>query len=74
MGISAFLNGIGHLLGKIPLQGRIERLKNELEALQTERNALLHGEANEKKSARLCVIDKRLDVIRGVLKNSAQDN
>jgi hypothetical protein len=76
MGWGDFFGGIGKLLGKgsTYIQSRIEKLKNEKEALEKERTGLLQGEANEKKANRILWINNRLDVIDGVLKNSAKDD
>lgn len=73
MGIGAFLNGIGHLLGKIPLQNRVERLKNELESLQQERALIILEKCDVKKAKRLTAINKRIAKLQQLLKNNASD-
>lgn len=72
-GISDFLGGIGKLLSKIPIQGRIERWKNELDNLTKEKEQVLKGNADDKKISRLCAINKRIDTLHQLCKNSAKD-
>jgi hypothetical protein len=74
-GWSTFAGGIGALLGKAStyIPGRVEKLKNELSALQKEKNNLLMGECDEKKAARMLVIDNRIDAINGLLGSKAAD-
>lgn len=74
MGLDVFLNGIGHLFGKIPLQGRKERWKNEINKLKLEREDLLHGECTGKKADRMLVIIRRIDYLTGLLENSSDAN
>jgi len=57
--------------GKIPIQSRIERWKNELDNLSAERSELIKGAWNEKRAARLLLVDKRRDYLVQLLKNSA---
>jgi hypothetical protein len=73
--MSGFWDGVGKVFGKIAdnIQGRTERNKNELEALKREDEALTKGEWDEKKSKRLGVVRARIDVLNGLLKNSAKD-
>jgi hypothetical protein len=75
-GIADFLGGIGKLLGKgsTYIQSRMEKLKNEKIALEKEKQSLLSGECDEKKSARLLWINARLDTINGLLTTKAQDD
>jgi hypothetical protein len=68
MGWGNFLSG---LMDKIPIQGRTERWKNEVDNLQKERDKLLKGECDEKKADRLLVIDKRISYLLQLLKNKA---
>jgi len=74
-GWSTLAGGIGALLGKAStyIPGRVEKLKNELSALQKEKNNLLMGECDEKKAARMLVIDNRIDAINGLLGSKAAD-
>ena len=72
-GIMEFLGGLGALLPKIPIQGRKERWKNELEKLEKERLSLLKGECDEKKSKRYDDIVVRIAYLNQLLKNSNGD-
>jgi hypothetical protein len=67
----SIFGGIVTILGKIAdqIQGRIERLKNELDALEKERNEILKNKATVKAAQRLIVISKRIEYLRGVLIN-----
>lgn len=69
MGIFSFLE---KLIDKIPIQGRTERWKNEIDLLTAEKNELLRGPANEKKSMRLRVIDKRITELYQLCKNKVE--
>jgi len=71
--IGTVLEILNKLLDKIPIQGRKERWKNELENLKKERESLLKGKADEKKSKRITVINTRIDYLNQLLKNSASD-
>lgn len=73
LGWGQFFGGIGRILDKLPIQGRKERWKNELENLKKERDTILKGEANEKKANRIVVIDQRLQYLTQLLKNSSSD-
>ena len=73
LGIGAFLGGIGKILDKLPIQGRKERWKNEIDNLTKERAQLLKGDCDEKKAARVDAINKRIDNLNQLLKNSASD-
>jgi hypothetical protein len=59
----------GGLMDKLPIQGRTERWKNELENLQHERIEIIQGECNEKTSNRLITINKRIDYLVQLIKN-----
>ena len=65
--------GIGELLGKIPIQGRKERWKNELDSSTQERVTLLKGRATVKMADRVNAIDRRIAELNRLLKNSATD-
>ena len=73
LGWSTFFGGVGKILDKLPIQGRKERWKNELDNLAKEKNNLLKGTCDEKKANRVLVIDKRIDYLNQLLKNSASD-
>jgi hypothetical protein len=68
-----FFGGVGKLLDKIPLQGRKERWKNELETITKEKATLLHGAADAKKAKRVIAIESRIEYLNQLLKNSATD-
>lgn len=74
IGWGTFFGGIGKLLGKIPLQSRVERWKNELDSLEKEKENLKRGVCDEKKSARLIVIDERIEHFQRLLKNSSNSD
>jgi hypothetical protein len=64
---------IDKLLGILPIQKRKERWKNEIDNLTRERSKLLKGDCDEKKAVRVDVIDKRINYLNQLLKNSASD-
>lgn len=76
MGWGGFLD---KLLEKLPIQGRVERWKNELENLKKERSEIekvplnINSAADRKKAMRLGVIDKRIDDLNQLLRNKATD-
>ena len=72
---SAFLEGIGKVLGKIAdnVMGRIERTKNNIKKLEVEREKILTGKCDAKAVRRLDVIDSELVRLRGILEASAKD-
>jgi len=73
LGWGQFFGGIGKIIDKIPVQGRIERWKNELENLKREKENLLKGACDEKKAERVVVIDSRIDYLVQLLKNQSGD-
>jgi len=74
-GWSTFFGGLGALFGKgsTYIQTRVEKLKNEKATLEKEKAKLLQGECDEKKAARMLVIDNRIDAINGLLGSKATD-
>jgi hypothetical protein len=70
MGWGGFLD---KLMGKLPIQQRIERWKNEIDNLTKEKNKLLLGECDEKKATRLEFIDTRIAYLLQLCKNKASD-
>ena len=66
-------SGVIAILGKLSaqFQDRIERIKNELENLENERDEILNHKATVKAAQRLVVIDKRIKYLTGLLKNKA---
>ena len=73
--MSAFLEGIGKVIGKIAdhIQGRIERAKNKIEKLERERNEILSKPADTKSALRVASINHELDELRSIVKTSAKD-
>lgn len=61
----------GGLMDKLPIQGRVERWKNEVETLIKEKAKLLQGECDEKKAARVEWIDNRITTLNQLFKNKA---
>ena len=62
------------MLGKIPIQGRIERWKNSIDQLEKEKAQLLEGTWDAKKAARMCHIIGKLTELRRLLKNKAGED
>jgi len=73
MGWGEFFGAIGKLLGKLPIQGRRERWRNEIDNLTKERKELLKGNWNEKKGYRVIWIDKRINSLNQLLKNAESE-
>ncbi len=79
--MSAFLEGLGKVFGKIAdqVQGRIERLKNEKAKLEGERDDIqkikmdINNPEHRKKAARLGVCIDRINTIDKLLGSKAQD-
>ncbi len=69
LGWGQFFGGIGHILDKLPIQGRKERWRNEVENLKKEKNSILSSEATDAKAVRLMTINKRLEYLEQLLKN-----
>lgn len=69
VGWGTFFGGIGKLLDKIPLQGRVERWKNEFDNLTKEKATLLKGKCDEKKSERLDIVNARINYLTQLLRN-----
>lgn len=67
MGWGGFLD---KLIDKLPIQGRKERWKNQLDGLQKERKKLLKGKWDAKKARRLFDIDDRISKLVQLLKNA----
>ena len=73
LGWGTFFGAIGKIIDKLPLQGRKERWKNELENLGKERVELIKGVADLKKTKRVIEIDQRVSYLNQLIKNSTQD-
>ena len=64
-------DGIGYILGKLPIQNRLERIKNKIETLERERVKLIGEPWDEKKARRIDLIDISLMRERRLLSNSS---
>jgi len=73
LGWGTLAGGIGKLLDKLPIQGRRERWRNEVENLKKEKKQLLKGKANEKKVKRLDTINSRIEYLDQLLRNAEKD-
>ena len=73
--MSAFLEGLGKVFGKISeqIQGRVERLKNEKEQLENEKRTIQSKDLSANGSRRIVVINNRLRIIEAILANNAKD-
>ena len=67
MGWGGFLD---KLLGKLPIQDRQERWRNQIENLKKEKNALLKTKPTPKKARRIVDIDKRIEYLTQLLRNT----
>ncbi len=56
-------------MDKLPIQGRIERWKNEIDNLEQEKRTILISKADIKKAGRLGVINNRLSKLYRLCKN-----
>lgn len=68
-GIAQFLGGIGFLLSKLPIQGRKERWRNQIEYLDKRRAYLLSSVCTEAKAREVIEINAKIDVLNQKLKN-----
>jgi hypothetical protein len=73
LGWGTFFGGIGKILDKLPIQGRKERWKNEIDNLTKEKEQILKGECDAKKASRIEWINSRITYLNQLLKNSASD-
>lgn len=71
--IGAIIEIIAKIVSKLPIQGRRERWKNELDALKKEKKRLLRGKFSEKKATRLSWVNSRIDVLNTFLRNAESD-
>lgn len=79
--MSAFLEGIGALLGKAStyIPGRIEKIKNEKDRLEKEKDELskinmdINNPEHRKKAERLTVVIDRIAAINKLLGSKATD-
>ena len=66
----AILNILNWGKDRLPIPKRLEGIKNEIDKLERERNAILISKADIKKAKRVAWIDARLLKLNGMLKNS----
>lgn len=59
------------IMGKLPIQDRKERWKNEIDNLTKERKELINGKYTAKKGDRVIAIDLRISYLNQLLKNSS---
>jgi hypothetical protein len=71
--LGSALSILDWLKNKLPIQNRVERMKNELAKLKVEKVALLRGDCNEKGSKRYAVVVARIDELNGMLGNLANE-
>ena len=69
LGWAQLAGAIGKIIDKIPVQGRIERWKNELDNLTKEKTNLLKGVCDDKKAIRLGVVNDRIAYLTQLLRN-----
>jgi len=62
-------NFLDKIIDKLPIQGRVERWKNEIENLQKERKELIKSDCNDKTIRRIITIDKRIVYLVQLLRN-----
>jgi len=73
--MSFFLEGIGKVISKIAdhIQGRVERAKNKIAALERERDEILKGPATVKNALRALAINRELEQLRTIVQNAAKE-
>lgn len=69
LGWGTFFGFLGELFNKLPIQGREERWRNELDNLNKERITLLSGSPDSKKAARYVEVEKKIVYLTQLLKN-----
>lgn len=70
---AAILAMIAKIVDKLPIQGRRERWRNEVQNLEKEKATLLKGKANAKKAARVIIIERRINYLNQLLRNAEKD-
>jgi hypothetical protein len=69
VGWGTFLGALGKLFDLIPIQGREERWRNELDNLNKEKKKLLREKADAKKAKRLIEVKDKIEYLSQLLKN-----
>lgn len=64
-------NAIGIVFSWFSPEAKIKRLKDEKDKLNREKAELLKGVCDAKKANRIIAINTRIDIINGLLQNSA---
>lgn len=59
---------------KLPIQNRVEKMKNDLDKLRTEKTMLLQGDFNDKKATRLRAVNAHIEQLERRLCNLAQES
>jgi hypothetical protein len=60
---------LGNLFEILPIQGRTERWKNEIDQLTKEKDSILKGDCSVKTTKRYNYIKSRIDELNRLLKN-----
>lgn len=71
--LTELLGAFGKVINALPIQGRIERLKNELDNLEAEHGRILSQPPTKKSAERIVAIVSRIAEINRTLKNYAKD-
>jgi hypothetical protein len=74
IGWGTLAGAIGKLFDLLPIQGKQERWKNELDNIVVERNSLLSHPATDKAAQRVAWIDQRIAYLSQLLRNSTPAN
>jgi hypothetical protein len=67
MGLISLLDNI---IDKLPIQGRKERWKNQIDQLEAEKLRLLAGECNDKTARRLADVERRINELNRLCRNA----
>ena len=70
IGWGTLAGAIGKLFDLLPIQGKQERWKNELDNLVIERNVLISQPATDKAAQRVAWIDQRIGYLNQLIRNS----
>jgi hypothetical protein len=74
MGYGAIFDILNWVKDKLPIPNRLEAIKNEIQKLEAERQGLLRGNADAKKSKRVISINVRLDLLNVRLRNATNSS
>ena len=70
MGWGNFLDRVTRWL---PIQGRVERIKNKIDKLERQKRELLQGQASPDKARKLVSVERELAELERMLKNLSKD-